>query len=175
MRTQSFMVGKIKRRLFDNPAPYVYPNGTVLLMFSWRPKRLCVAVGRDGWKGRFKIVGGPLWPERVAYGQDAFLYANQRGIHCLFHGFPWANTSLAGRHAFSRNGIDWTLSETPAYSSTVRFANGSSVTYVRRERPHLVFDARGDPIALVNGVCEKGDDVDDFTFTLVQPIRHQSR
>ena len=62
---------------------------------------------------------------------------------------------FVGGHAYSRDGINWVYSSTPAYYFEVGIGEyGSKVTfsYHRRERPHLLFDANGDPIYLTNGV-----------------------
>ena len=48
------------------------------------------------------------------------------------------------------------------------FADGSNTTLARRERPHLVFNAAGQPAFLSNGAQEAW--ADDHSYTLVQPI-----
>ena len=60
------------------------------------------------------------------------------------------------------------LATTPAYTSLVVFADGSNTTLARRERPHLVFNAAGQPAFLSNGAQEAW--ADDHSYTLVQPI-----
>ena len=69
-----------------------------------------------------------------------------------FHPSPWV-----GRHAWSRDGRTWAYSPRPAFGSTVRFTDGTSASYARRERPHLVLDDHGNPTHLVRcdseGVC----------------------
>ena len=61
-----------------------------------------------------------------------------------FHPSPWV-----GRHAWSRDGRTWAYSPRPAFGSTVRFTDGTSASYARRERPHLVLDDHGNPTHLV--------------------------
>ena len=55
-------------------------------------------------------------------------------------------------HAFSLDGKRWQWSTVPAYNTTVRMADGSSVRLNRRERPHLLFDADGTPTHLYTAV-----------------------
>lgn len=82
----------------------------------------------------------------------------------------------AGRHAFSRDGRAWTLTADLAYNGTVTFADGSAVTYTKRERPHLLLDAAsGAPAVLYTGVMEFPEHVDDHSWTLAQPIRGTRR
>ena len=85
--------------------------------------------------------------------------------HALFHAFDGGNV---GGHAYSRDGIAWTLSQTYAYTRTVEAADGTFITYPRRERPHLALDADGNPAYLTNGVTHPPA---DWSFTLVQGVR----
>ena len=50
----------------------------------------------------------------------------------------------------------------------VKLDNGSTVTLRQRERPHLVFDSSGNPIALTNGAGWLDDC--DHVFTFAQKI-----
>ena len=73
----------------------------------------------------------------------------------------------------------WSLGEAGAVANhSVEFSNGARDVLGARERPHLLFDASGHPIALTNGVCPHGNawnDAsasrrDDFSYTLLQPL-----
>lgn len=77
----------------------------------------------------------------------------------------------AGRHAFSRDGITWSLTADLAYNGTVIFEDGSNVTFSKRERPHLLLDGKRAPIALFTGVMQFSEHVDDHSWTLAQGIR----
>ena len=76
-----------------------------------------------------------------------------------------------GVHAFSTDGLNWTMSTSITYNTSVRFADGSLLTYKRRERPHvLVRD--GVPTHLYNGVLESGQKSGkkDRSYTLVAKL-----
>jgi hypothetical protein len=84
-----------------------------------------------------------------------------------------------GSHAFARfndSGVatEWTFSRTVTYNTTVLWQDGSSEVLNRRERPQLVFDDSGTPVALTNGamrgVAPDGSP-SDRSFTLIVPIR----
>ncbi|CAK0908753.1 unnamed protein product [Prorocentrum cordatum] len=80
--------------------------------------------------------------------------------------------TAVGRHAFSDDlGATWSYAEHAAYNGTVAWAGGGSrrplVAY-RRERPHVVLGARGEPRFLSNGVQESTSS--DRSWTLVQPL-----
>ena len=85
--------------------------------------------------------------------------------------------SAVGCHAFSRDGVAWTLSATPAYDYRVAFSDGSATTFSRRERPQLVFDPEtGAPTHLINGVqlpraAQPGDSQGDYTYSIIVPLR----
>ena len=65
---------------------------------------------------------------------------------------PTGETTTGG-HAFSHNCVDWTYSPVPAYTTTVNHTDGSSSTYLKRERPHLYFDpTTGAPAVLFTGM-----------------------
>ena len=48
-----------------------------------------------------------------------------------------------GGHAYSADGKDWTLHNTPAYTTTITTAAGVGHPFARRERPHLLFGDDG--------------------------------
>jgi hypothetical protein len=68
---------------------------------------------------------------------------------------------MVGMHAWSHDGLNWTLG-TPkaAYNKTVLWADGSNTTFAERERPVLLFmgaGAKGVPTHLLNGVRPSSD------------------
>ena len=171
----------------SNPSPWILSNGTVLLMY-----RGCVVAG-GGCKDEYiGVASAPHWrgpytrlrrgPTRATgsilpgtMAEDPSLFVDKRGrFHFLMHYIP--DRALVARHAFARSYTGpWTVSETVPYNSTVAFGAGSpykSVTYEKRERPHIVFDAVGNPSYFVTGVVEGGSFVgySGLSSTLVQQI-----
>jgi hypothetical protein len=154
----------------ESHGPVVLENGTILTFTRSydapkpNPESAIWLVRADKWNGTYSIVGSrPVFKEDL---EDTFMWCDPRGnFHALFHAFDGANV---GGHAYSRNGIDWTLSKTFAYTKTVEAADGTSITYPRRERPHLTLDGAGNPAFLTNGVTHPPA---DWSFTLVQGIR----
>ena len=78
--------------------------------------------------------------------------------------------------SFSRDGAAWHMSDAVTYNTTVAYTDGSSTTYHRRERPHLLLDAQRRPTHLFNGVTSDADQPgykgfqQDHSFTIVQTI-----
>merc|ERR1712087_403629 len=92
--------------------------------------------------------------------EDPYLWydANTDVLHSVWHGGGWDHPY--GYHWFSVdagktwNGFD---EKVHAYGNKVKFVDGSSTTFERVERPHIVFAADSiAPIALTNGVVEGG-------------------
>jgi len=155
----------------DNPAPFVNPDGSVfVLKRSWNtavPLNSLIGVAKaTSFKGPYIHSHNPIFLDQ---NEDPFVYRNKRGYHALFHGMkPYDQSIYAGRHAFSMDGTNWTFTPIPAYNSTVVAVDGSSHTYSRRERPHLLIE-NGEPTHLYTGVQVDGRT--DYVFTHVQPIQ----
>ena len=153
----------------DNPAPYMRPDGSVLML------------GRAG-GGSVGRITAPSWTgpytleAEIALGghevEDPFLYydRSRKVYHALFHSGKQNGDYLnAGGHAFSKDGIKWHFSATPTYTTTVTTADGKSHLNWRRERPHLIIDeTTGDPTHLITSLWPCGDN--DKAMTFVQRI-----
>jgi hypothetical protein len=100
--------------------------------------------------------------------EDPFMWQDAASgtYHALFHNMGGCRD--VGCHAFSADGFAWFLATSDPYTTTVSFQDGSGITYARRERPHLVFNKRGEPAFLSNGVQETW--ASDHSYTIVQPI-----
>lgn len=155
---------------FTNPSPSILPNGSVLLAFQGGYCHSIIpGIGEEdigvalapSWNATYALVTGApiatLPPWCVAgLGEDPFLYRNSRGeFHMLIHGMCFATFNAI--HAFSEDGVAWSLSPTPPYSYMVNYSGAAPELYWRVERPQLVLDpATAAPLALFNGVCADG-------------------
>ena len=84
-------------------------------------------------------------------------------FHLLSHRFDFADgwpvnpnetlPILVSGHGFSTDGLNWgfNVAEQP-YDAAVVFENGTLQNFSTYERPHLVFNSKGEPTHLVNGV-----------------------
>ena len=98
---------------FDNPAPYIFPSGSVLALSRRYPTHGSGNGSQIGIVTSADWLEGPyVYPERripflgVHSIEDPFLWRNKRGYsHALFHN--WAGIT-AGAHAFSLDGLSWT-------------------------------------------------------------------
>ncbi|KAH8425103.1 uncharacterized protein LDX57_002852 [Aspergillus melleus] len=108
--------------------------------------------------------------------EDPFLWRDKRGHwHFLVH--HMVDIALGnkgprvGAHAFANRWEGpWHYNNiTLAYNTTVKFTDGTSVDYYRRERPKLYFSTDGEmtPLYLINGVQEFNSSA---SYTLIQPI-----
>ena len=132
---------------YNNPGPYVHPNGTVYVIFTEEDMGLWRA---DTWRGPYTLVttgacGG---------GEDPSLYITTSGeFHCLFHRAPFSDPDIAIGHSYSLDGLTWFASVLPAANSSIAYEGLGVVVHGKRERPHLYIDANGDIAAFVSGVC----------------------
>lgn len=175
-----------------NPAPFVFPNGTTVMMWrggdAWYHVHLSQA---KNWNGVYSYNGtGTIFPGLDAHGiEDPFIYfqpfANDPDsdtevmgtYHAIFH-----DHSTFGGHAFSRDGVSWTYSSTVPFTNKVLYNDGTKVMLERRERPHFIFDSRGFITHITHGVQPPPSEskkppssnfANDYTYTLIQPVTPQ--
>ena len=120
-------------------------------------------------------------------GEDPSVFQDHRGnYHMLFNALPYKCVPKfqQGGHAWSTDGINWSTPRVGAFDTTIQFTDGTSMKCERRERPQMVLDKDGKPVALVTGMtgCPKGLGFDneevksgsrfyrgaDDSFTLIQ-------
>jgi len=169
-----------------NPAPWVLPDGSVMLLWRIYPHILLSTA--PSWRTAFSpapsynntaAIAHQLFASWQAHGiEDPFLWhctaCAVPAFHAIFH-----DHATFGGHGFSRDGIHWTYSPTPPYSSLIPFDDGSAIRMQRRERPHLILDGGGQPTHLVTAVQPPPDDPtspppgfrNDRTYTQIQPVR----
>ena len=160
----------------DNPSPYFFPNGSVMVMFrSYQPYHSQIGIARaPHWRGPWTLPSQPIFP---GLAEDPFLWyqPGTRSFHALLHSLGGCNG--VGCHAFSADGWQWTLSSEAAYNFSVRFDDGSNQTFARRERPQLILDpATGAATHLINGVqlphaLQPPGGQGDKSYSIVVPLR----
>jgi hypothetical protein len=158
---------------YTNPTLFIDPStgdfivgGNVNYSLGLTHGSNCSNFGCEKWTTTSQVT-----PNRT--GEDPWVWRTARGggsWHALFHDMD--PDLPAGRHAYSRDGATWTLTDELAYNGTVVFADGSNVTYSKRERPHLLLnESTGDPLVLFTGVMQYSEHIDDHSWTLAQPLR----
>lgn len=157
---------------FTNPTIFIEPetgdflvggnsNGSLGLTHGSN----CSQFSCQTWGPRENVI-----PNRTTEDPWMWRDVNTKYWHALFH--DMLPDLPAGRHAFSRDGVVWTLSSTIPYNGTVVFDDGTSITYSKRERPHLLLDpVTGVPLVLFTGVMEFPESINDRSWTLAHPIR----
>jgi len=167
----------------NNPAAYIFPNGTTLLIckvMTGSPpsdaiRTMQVAVA-PSWRGPYTVVR-----TTEIYGEDAYVWRQPEDgtFHMLLHAM---HPTKIPTTAWSPNGLDWTpafvadlhtpLSATyPSFPHSLAVTGGSTVQLARRERHQLLLNPAGPntpPGWLFNGVTTPG--TADFSFTAVQAI-----
>lgn len=103
-------------------------------------------------------------------GEDPWIWRDANNHwHALLH--DMSPDLPAGRHAFSRDGLSWSITADLAYDGNITFADGSRVAFSKRERPHLLLDPKTRaPLALSTGVMQHPEHLDDHSWTCVQAV-----
>lgn len=121
-----------------NPAPFIFPNGTVLLYFTATPcppgsgalVPNCIAVARaERWDGVYEMMAAPH-PITYPESEDPSVFQDPRGnFHLLTNVNTYHRRCPAGvpcgGHAWSRDGIHFSNLTIGAFGPVIRFANGS--------------------------------------------------
>lgn len=170
----------------NNPAPARHPNGTVFIMCH---NNGLVLYRAPSYRGTYQEVGNMItrfvgmnastgeYVPKVVW-EDPFLWIDPitKYFHVICHAYPMYTHDynlIVGGHGFSRNGLNWTWSSLPPYTSFVKHRNGTTLNYGTRERPSLLFEG-GKPVALYTSVTLEGRPKQqvgvDASFTLMQPI-----
>ena len=90
---------------------------------------------------------------------------------------PWPGMHT-GRHAYSEDGLHWHGGDIDCWNNTVAVEGGGTITLARRERPELVHNEEGRPVALISGVQYQHGaawpgNPGDQTTTMCVGVNHQ--
>lgn len=175
--------------VFANPSALILENGTALVMYRDFLRKLDfpatnvigLAASDNGWEGPYTRFFEKVFPD---YAEDPHIYTDKRGnLHYIGHSLcnylpkekQPENCYVGGHAASADGGHTWHYSGDAAYTTTVAYEDGSSITYSRRERPEMLVNELGEPTHLITGVVEKGGNGQhDRSWTLVQPVRTPS-
>lgn len=127
------------------------------------------------WKASTRAV----FPELSANGyEDPHIWRDPNranAFHAVFHNMvggwhqPEYPNIQVGAHAYSEDGGYTWVSTGVAFNLTVDYVDGTSTTFIQRERPHVVLDSHGEPTHLVSGVTYSLHSSLP-TCTIVQPV-----
>lgn len=177
-----------------NPAPVAMPDGKVRIMVHTDWSKVTgnttggwmgeVIVEADHWKGPYRMISSRDITDCIKCEEDPFMWKDHRGNwHVIYHrmfdngpgDYPAKGPegSWSGGHSFSADGISNWSPITRCYNTSVPLVDGTTVTFVSRERPKLLIDANGRPTHLSNAVQPNqtgaGPDA-GVTHTLIVPL-----
>lgn len=180
---------KGQRGIDLNFAPWILPNRSLVAWTRW-----------DIWTASdwmdpttYQDHGqAPDWNDPNGHweGEDPSMWRDRNGrFHILSHNGERGQVGSkgdCGRHLFSPTGRagTWVTAPLPlggcAYPRVdIPYLDKSQRSFYRRERPHLIFDGDGDPIALSTAVIDSpvGPGMPDFnepqrdaSYTMIQPL-----
>ena len=177
-----------------NPAPLWHNESWYLLCGSGWWDILKAPKLEGPWEkwGRVPQGCGPKQCGGTGMGvwEDPYLYVDGRGHwHVIVHAYNSTTpcgaceSPLVSAQMFSRNGQEWFTTNVSPYTNEVVFEDGSTHIFSTRERPKLLFNGRGQPTHLYNGVspvracapkpgcsCKAQKGI-DWDYTMAQPLR----
>lgn len=137
-------------------------------------EQINVAVSPTGYLGPYTKIGpDPIFTNG---NEDPFVWRDKRGNwHMLLHSLEpeggFGNGPKVGRHAFARDYKGpWTfVDRSLAFSTEVKYTDGSVVDFYRRERPQLYFsdDGKMTPLFMTTGVQARSS---PMSYTVIVPI-----
>jgi len=158
----------------SNPAPYIFPNGTVIMLSRGKDAGVdldgkagrsanhnVVLFRAESWNATYTWVpsNGVNGTAGIGNGQvfteDPVLWRGRRGFHALFHSSPDLT------HGWSFDGVSWDWS--PTIIGPPRLAGDN-------ERPRVSVDDDGDlAVVYVGQLCGPGDASRTAAFTARAP------
>lgn len=153
----------------NNPAPMLHNNGTAYVGCNSGGFNVFRSDDpfQGGWVHVTKLSFPPQWsgdaPSELK-NEDPYMWMDSRGAwHFLAHRYDYRDgwprnpnqtePVLVSGHGFSTDGVEWHFnSAEQPYDATVTFANGTSQQFSTFERPHLLFNEKGQATHLINGV-----------------------
>lgn len=154
----------------NNPAPFVHPDGSVLLAYRDRALRMHMARA-DRFDGEYRVVAENIFPAGKLEDPDLFFSDGRYGMVVEDNEGRLTGHERFGGLLVSDDGCSWTPATEPvAYTHTIEFDDGSAITASRRERPALFNDdgvnpQSGRPTHLLTGVLHDG-----VARCIIQPL-----
>lgn len=169
--------GEWDAAITSNPAPWIEPDGRLTLIYksadvphppSQYPGRFHLGVAQASpWtEPLVRLSGDPIQiaghPDH--HVEDGFLWKDDKGFHLIAKDMTGeiCGETQSGILAHSQDALIWQLAAPPLwYSRTVKRTDGETVTFAKRERPHLMFttDPDGQPATyLFTAMMQRGGD-----------------
>ena len=146
----------------SNPSALQLENGTWIMAYRWNggQEHVGIATSRESTSpvGPYYNIANLSTP-----GEDPFIWQNAKGLHLLFHvENEEAYQEWPSLHAWAPKDdlTRWNVSNSfamfgeGAYSTNVKWSDGSTERFYRRERPEIMFDANGYPQWFFSAVQE---------------------
>jgi len=159
----------------SNPAPLVRTNGSLYVFCRLRDSagvNRGIAFTAPGWPGPYSVVanGDNLLPAGGELEDPTIWWANQQ-YNILLNDWKGHATGVSkgGAQYFSKDGVKYQLmTHEPVFTKTVPYADGTSETFSRRERPFVYQDGQGAVIALFTACLPKAGP----SRIVVQPVQN---
>lgn len=159
----------------SNPAVLVRPDLSIYVFCRLRDSAQVnrgVAFTAPDYAGPYTAVqnGDNLLPDGGELEDPAIWWANNQ-YNILVNDWKAHATGIfkAGAQYFSKDGLHYTLmSREPVFTKTVKYDDGSSETFARRERPFVYTNEKGEVLALFTACMP----ADEHARVVAQPVEN---
>ncbi|SFL09119.1 hypothetical protein SAMN03159341_103162 [Paenibacillus sp. 1_12] len=142
--------GRFDSFLTSNPAPCVDEDGSVMLIYKARRYegnvhgQMTIGCARaEHVLGPYRVLSDePVFPPERFHVEDPFVWRTEQGYELIAKDMEGTlcGEKHGGIHAFSKDGTDWQLFDSPkSYSRTVLWDDGERQTMGNLERPFILF------------------------------------
>lgn len=138
---------------FSNPAPFIRPDGSVYVFGrkSIGGKRIAQAYEATAYNAEYIKISDQynLLPDSNQL-EDPTIWWEHNQYNVIVSDFGGEATGIKkdGAQYFSKDGINYQLlGNKPIYGKTVKYTDGTSFTFRRRERPFVYAEESGRPTA----------------------------
>jgi len=163
--------GKWDDGFTTNPAPYVYPNGSVLLVYKARSANnsggmLEGVAFAPTWNSSYKKLTPDAPLDLPTDCEDAGIYRAPSGVFRML-----THCGCTGQYMWSLDGIHWsrTTPEQP-WCTNVSYTDGSVGSLATRQRPKWYTDKTGAATLVFTGVNRPGQGGMGHTWTMAAAV-----
>ena len=149
-------------------APYIYPNGSVLLIYKARSNEHSGGMFEgvafaESWNASYTKLTPDKPLDLPSECEDAGIYRTRGGVFRML-----THCGCSGQYMWSLDGMHWTRStpEQP-WCSNISYTDGTTGSVATRQRPKWLVDEKtGEATHLFTGVNRPGDSGMGHTWTM---------
>eukprot|EP00038_Savillea_parva_P008795 m.179234 g.179234 ORF g.179234 m.179234 type:complete len:458 (-) comp14715_c0_seq1:59-1432(-) len=163
--------GKWDDGFTTNPAPYIYPNGSVLLVYKARSTEhssgmLEGVAMAETWNSTYVKLTPDTPLDLPTECEDAGIYRAPSGVFRML-----THCGCTGQYMWSLDGIAWSRTTSPQpWCNNIEYIDGKNGSLTTRQRPKWLTDSQGVATHVFTGVNRPGDSAMGHTWTMAAAV-----